>query len=183
MSQPTVKIPAPAAGGQVQHVAPSAAGVPLVTIPTAQLPRYLHKEGDALAHSLAGAEQAGMVTSPTTSAGRLMISLDIARWFDLHSGQFRVAALVYAAQLGRVLAARPAQVVWVVGRGPGAGGIASLSARRAASLAAALHRQGVPAARLRLITRPPRVRAAATLEIVVKPLQTGKFALAWMPPN
>ncbi|MGH8455541.1 MAG: OmpA family protein [Stenotrophobium sp.] len=116
--------------------------------------------------------------------------------FEPDSGQLQVSALDLYSRIAAVLRQYGHCVIHVVGHEDASvsePAAQSLSERHAASLAAYLGRQGVSAARLRYEGRGAREPVASNqtaegqrqnrgVDLVIKPVVTGREPQAWMPP-
>ncbi|HEX7381968.1 MAG TPA: hypothetical protein VF265_07415 [Nevskiaceae bacterium] len=179
-SQPA-KAPAPLNGMQATYQRDAGVGVPLQTLAPAQVDNYLGSEATALEQTRAASPVNALWSPPQKDSASLSLRLDAARWFEFGSGELRLEALEPGAQLAAVIERYRAQVVWVVGYGAD-GGVYSLAARRAASVAAQLERRGVPRARLRFISRADADGRQPGIEIVLVALRTGAVPAAYVPP-
>lgn len=173
--------PAPPDGTQASYRSDAGVGVPLQTLAPAQVEGYLDREAAALEQTRSASPVNALWSAPQRGNANLSLWLDTTQWFEIGSGGLRLEALEPGAQLAAVIARYPAQVVWVIGYGAD-GGIYGLAARRAASVAAQLERQGVPRARLRFITRADSSGRQPGIEIVLVPLRTGAVPAAYVPP-
>lgn len=110
----------------------------------------------------------------------LRLRFDAEASFEADSAQLRAATLLPLADCAAALHGAGAFVVLVRGQAADAAAV-DLAERRAASVAAVLVAQGVPAARVRASAW--RAAGSAQVELIYQPVVEGREARAWMAPT
>ncbi|MGQ0587375.1 MAG: OmpA/MotB family protein [Gammaproteobacteria bacterium] len=177
-SLPPAAMPASYVGAQAGVLAPEALG-PAV---------------DGLQRELEQVAKAKDVVSAQLSRDGEVLKLRIGadQTFGPASAELRPTALEFYAEVAQVLARQPGTVAHIVVHAEVASGepATDLTARRAASLQSYFLLRGLPGTRVRAEGRgsaqrltPDAAPANRRIELVIKPIVSGREAEAWAPPS
>jgi outer membrane protein OmpA-like peptidoglycan-associated protein len=151
-------------------------GAPVGALAPAAVERALQQLED----ELEGLEDAGVPLQLSREGATVTARFGSRESFAEGSAELEPGALLTYAGLARALAARADTVAHIRVLGDAVPDpVLGLAARRAASVQAYLAARGVPGTRL----RAHGGEGAAAIEVLIRPIVTGREAEAWLPPS